>query len=158
MEKRYDKMKPVLVSACLLGICCRYDGKEKANEAVLELLNRDDIILIPVCPEQWGGLQTPRLPSERKDGGVFNCQGGNVTEQYERGASQTLKAAKLYGCNLAILKERSPSCGKGRIYDGTFTGTLKDGHGVTAELLLDHGLQVLGESELEYLDKYLNEY
>ena len=149
-------MKRILVSACMLGISCRYDGKEKPKEEVLKLLEREDIQLIPVCPEQWGGLQTPRLPSERRAGGVFNCEGGDVTEQYERGARQTLKAAKLYGCKLAILKERSPSCGKGRIYDGTFTGTLTDGNGVTAELLLEHDIKILGESELEELAEVLD--
>lgn len=151
-------MKNVLVSACLLGVCCRYDGKEKANEKVLELLKRKDITLIPICPEQWGGLSTPRLPSERRKDGVFNCEGTDVTEQYERGARQALKVARLYDCHVAILKERSPSCGKGRIYDGTFTGTLRDGDGVTAELLSANGIVVIGESELEHLDRYLNDY
>lgn len=142
-------MKRVLVSACLLGVCCRYDGKEKANEAVVELLEREDLVLIPVCPEQWGGLKTPRLPSERRDGGVYTCQGDDVTAEYVKGAQQTLKVAQLYGCHMAILKERSPSCGKGRIYDGTFSGTLTDGDGVAAELLAANGIQVIGESAVK---------
>lgn len=138
----------ILVSACLLGLCCRYDGKEKADGRVLELLKRDDILLIPVCPEQLGGMETPRLPSERRGEAVVNRSGEDVTEYYRKGAAQALKLAELYGCKAAILKERSPSCGKGQIYDGTFSGTLTEGDGVTAELLKSHGIQIFGESEV----------
>lgn len=138
----------ILVSACLLGLCCRYDGKEKADGRVLELLKRDDILLIPVCPEQLGGMETPRLPSERRGEAVVNRSGEDVTEYYRKGAVQALKLAELYGCKAAILKERSPSCGKGQIYDGTFSGTLTEGDGVTAELLKCHGIQIFGESEV----------
>lgn len=138
----------ILVSACLLGLCCRYDGKEKADGRVLELLKRDDILLIPVCPEQLGGMETPRLPSERRGEAVVNRSGEDVTEYYRKGAVQALKLAELYGCKAAILKERSPSCGKGQIYDGTFSGTLTEGDGVTAELLKSHGIQIFGESEV----------
>lgn len=138
----------ILVSACLLGLCCRYDGKEKADGRVLELLKRDDILLIPVCPEQLGGMKTPRLPSERRGEAVVNRSGEDVTEYYRKGAVQALKLAELYGCKAAILKERSPSCGKGQIYDGTFSGTLTEGDGVTAELLKSHGIQIFGESEV----------
>lgn len=138
----------ILVSACLLGLCCRYDGKEKADGRVLELLKRDDILLIPVCPEQLGGMETPRLPSERRGEAVVNRSGEDVTEYYRKGAAQALKLAELYGCKAAILKERSPSCGKGQIYDGTFSGTLTEGDGVTAELLKCHGIQIFGESEV----------
>ncbi|MCI8725433.1 MAG: DUF523 domain-containing protein [Hungatella sp.] len=143
-------MTKILVSACLLGLCCRYDGKEKADERVLRLLERDDIQLVPVCPEQLGGMETPRLPSERRGETVVNSAGKDVTGHYEKGAAQALKTARLYGCKAAILKERSPSCGKGRIYDGTFSGTLTEGDGVTAKLLMDHGIQVFGESEAEF--------
>ena len=138
----------ILVSACLLGLCCRYDGKEKADGRVLELLKRDDILLIPVCPEQLGGMETPRLPSERRGEAVVNRSGEDVTEYYRKGAVQALKLAELYGCKAAILKERSPSCGKGQIYDGTFSRTLTEGDGVTAELLKCHGIQIFGESEV----------
>ena len=144
-------MTKILVSDCLLGLCCRYDGKEKADDRILTLFHREDVLLVPVCPEQLGGMGTPRLPSERRDGKVVNRTGEDVTKYYKQGARQALTMAKLYGCQIAILKERSPSCGKGKIYDGTFTGTLTEGNGVTAELLCEHGILVLGESETEQI-------
>ena len=147
MKRRY-----MLVSACLLGLPCRYDGKEKAHPAVRSLLEREDLTLIPVCPEQLGGLPTPRPPSERRGERVITRTGADVTEQYRRGAQQTLRLAQLYGCDCAVLTERSPSCGSGRIYDGSFSGTLTDGDGVTAELLRQHGIAVWGESELALPD------
>ena len=141
----------ILVSACLLGCPCRYDGKSKPNDAVLPLMEHHT--LIPICPEQMGGLATPRVPAERKDGGVFTERGGDVTEQYRRGAEEALRLAQLYGCKYAILKERSPSCGNGQIYDGSFSRRLIEGDGVTAQLLKAHGITVLGESEVDNLWK-----
>ena len=108
--------------------------------------------LVPVCPEQLGGLPTPRPPAERRGGRVVT-QSGDVTEQYLRGAEETLKLCKLLGCEAAVLKERSPSCGRGQVYDGTFSGTLTAGDGVTAELLAAHGILVYGESQIEKLLK-----
>lgn len=140
--------RKVLVSACLLGVCCRYDGRGNPNDDALSLLGRDDIMLIPVCPEQLGGLSTPRIPSERRDDGVVNRAGENVTSQFTRGAEEALRIAKLCGCKIAVLKERSPSCGCGRIYDGSFSGSLTDGDGVTAELLRREGIEVYGESRI----------
>lgn len=143
----------VLVSACLLGVNCRYNGVPKEDRAVKELLNREDITLIPVCPEQSGGLPTPRTPSERKGDGVFSSEGEERTETFIRGAQEALRLAKLYGCEAAILKERSPSCGNKEIYDGSFSGTVVPGEGVTAELLQQNGVKVFGESELaEFLE------
>lgn len=136
----------ILVSACLLGAACRYDGETKENEKAVKLLETER--LIPVCPEQLGGMATPRLPAERQGDRVINKAGEDVTEHYQKGAEQTLKLAKLYQCSCAILKERSPSCGCGQIYDGTFSRTLTDGDGVTARLLKEHGIVVMGESEL----------
>lgn len=136
----------ILVSACLLGMCCRYDGKEKRQEEVIRLMKYHT--LIPVCPEQCGGLMTPRLPSERCGDRVVDGQGQDVTACFQKGAMEALKLAELYHCGHAILKERSPSCGKGRIYDGTFTGRLIDGDGVTAALLSENGIKVLGESRI----------
>ena len=141
----------ILVSACLLGCPCRYDGKSKPHESILALLKEHT--LIPICPEQMGGLATPRPPAERKDGGVFTENGGDVTEQYRRGAEEALHLAKLYGCTCAVLKERSPSCGSGQVYDGSFSRTLVAGDGVTAALLKANGITVLGESEVENLWK-----
>ena len=141
----------ILVSACLLGCPCRYDGKSKPNAAVLALMDKHT--LIPICPEQMGGLATPRVPAERKDGGVSTEQGGDVTAQYLRGAEQALHLAQLYGCSCAVLKERSPSCGSREIYDGTFSRKLIAGDGVTAELLKANGIAVYGESEVDKLWK-----
>jgi uncharacterized protein YbbK (DUF523 family) len=109
--------------------------------------------LVPVCPEQLGGLATPRPPAERQGGRIIAKNGADVTQQYCRGAEETLKLCRLLGCEAAVLKERSPSCGCGEIYDGTFTGTLVAGNGVTAELLLEHGIPVYGESRISELLK-----
>ena len=141
----------ILVSACLLGVCCRYDGRGNPNGAVLALLNRDDVTLIPVCPEQLGGLPTPRVPSERLDGSVINRAGEAVTAQFNLGAEEALKIARLFHCRTAILKERSPSCGCGKVYDGTFSGSLTEGNGVAAELLRREGIEVYGESRVSKL-------
>ena len=140
----------LLISACLLGVCCRYDGDSKPHPLVSALAERHT--LIPVCPEQLGGLPTPRAPAERQDGRVVT-QGGDVTGQYRRGAEETLKLCRLLGCEAAVLKERSPSCGHGQVYDGTFSGTLTAGDGVTAALLAAHGIPVYGESQIEELLK-----
>lgn len=107
--------------------------------------------MVPVCPEIFGGLATPRDPAEIIGNKVITKNGEDVTENYKRGAKEVLKLAKFYGCKLAILKERSPSCGYGKIYDGTFSGRLTDGNGVTAELLIEIGIRVIGESEIESL-------
>ena len=139
----------LLISACLLGCACRYDGKSKPHPLAVELARRG--LAVPVCPEQLGGLPTPRKPSERQGGRVVMADGRDVTAEYRRGAEETLHLAQLYGCTAAVLKERSPSCGKGQIYDGTFAGTLTSGDGVTAELLTAGGIKVYGESELEKL-------
>ncbi|MBR5537413.1 MAG: DUF523 domain-containing protein [Clostridia bacterium] len=141
----------ILVSACLLGCPCRYDGKSKPNDRVLALMAAHT--LIPVCPEQMGGLATSRPPAERKNGGVFTEAGVDVTDQYCRGAEEALRLARLYGCTCAILKERSPSCGSGEIYDGSFSRSLIAGDGVTAALLKANGITVVGESEVERLWK-----
>ena len=139
----------ILVSACLLGCPCRYDGTAKADPRVLALMERHT--LIPVCPEQLGGLPTPRLPSERREGGVFDRGGKDVTAQYRQGAEEVLRLARLYGCTHAVLKERSPSCGSGQIYDGSFSHVLVPGSGVAAELMAQNGITVLGESQADIL-------
>lgn len=136
----------ILISACLLGVRVRYDGKSKVNEDAMNLLGKHH--LIPVCAEVMGGLPTPRIPAERVGEKVINWDGVDVTEQYERGAAEIVRLAKLYECELAILKERSPSCGSGEIYDGTFSGTLKAGDGVLAQRLKEAGVRVIGESQI----------
>lgn len=137
---------PILVSACLLGTACRYDGKSVPCASLLEQL--DGLRLIPVCPEQLGGLPTPRIPCERQGQRVVSKTGTDTTQQYQRGAHEALRLAKLFGCKAALLKERSPSCGCGQIYDGSFSKTLVGGDGVTAELLKQHGIAVFGESRI----------
>ena len=144
-------MESLLISECLLGVACRYDGRSVPlpAEALEKLMAR--YALVPVCPEQLGGLETPRNPSERRGSRVVMNSGEDVTAQYARGAAQALYLAERFGCTKALLKERSPSCGSGQIYDGSFTGALTDGWGVTAETLRDAGLAVYGESEYEKL-------
>ncbi len=146
--------EPILISACLLGLSCRYDGCGKTYAGIDGL--QELCAMVPVCPEQMGGLSTPRTPAERRGNLVVTAAGTDVTEQYERGAEQTLKLAEQFGCRAALLKEKSPSCGCGRIYDGTFSGTLTGGDGVTARLLLEHGIEVFGENQLDRLKERLN--
>ena len=142
-------MKTILISACLLGVACRYDGLSKPlNEEIIKKL-RKQYHLIPVCPEIMGGLPTPRIPSEvTSNGKVLNAEGNDVTENYNRGAREALRLAQTFQCNEAILKERSPSCGAGQIYDGTFSRTLVTGDGITARLLKQNGICIIGESEI----------
>ena len=146
-------MKPLFISRCLLGDACRYDGRSKPLPAETLRSLRSRYELIPVCPEVLGGLPTPRTPSERQGSRVVMQTGADVTAEYRRGAEAALQIAREHDVCAAFLKERSPSCGKGEIYDGTFTGTLTKGNGVTAELLLENGFAVYGESEVERLIK-----
>ena len=111
-------------------------------------MQNPEICLIPVCPEQLGGLPTPREPSERHGDKIIQRTGTNVTEAFEKGAEETLRIAEIYGCECAILKERSPSCGFGQIYDGTFSNTLTEGMGKTAEKLAQAGLRILSENAI----------
>lgn len=140
---------PILVSACLLGLRCRYNAQPVTNERVLALAKAHT--LIPVCPEQLGGLPTPRPPAERNGERVVCNDGTDVTGAFIRGAEETLLLARTLGCRTAILKARSPSCGHGRIYDGTFSGALVPGSGCTAELLAGNGIAVYTEEELASL-------
>lgn len=147
-------MKKLLISSCLLGVPCRYDGKSKPVPLPKELV--DNFELIPVCPEVMGGLSTPRPPAEiisRSAGAikVVNSEGTDVTQNYLAGAKKALEIAKANGCDFALLKEKSPSCSGGKVYDGTFSRTLTDGDGVTAALLKANGIKVFGESEIEKL-------
>ena len=141
--------EPLLISACLMGAACRYDGKRKPMEHLERLMERYQ--LIPVCPEQLGGLATPRTPAERVGDRVLTERGHDVTANYTAGAEEALRFAELYGCKKALLKERSPSCGHGEIYDGTFSRTMIPGSGVTAQLLTEQGIEVFGESRWEEL-------
>ena len=148
-------MDHILVSACLCGKDCKWDGGNNKNQKLLDYMEsmRGKAEFYEVCPEQMGGLSTPRPASEirAEDRCVVNTEGHDVTEEFERGAELALKVAKKYGCTLAILKERSPSCGCHGIYDGTFSKKIVDGMGKTAELLKANGIKVIGESEIEIL-------
>ena len=139
----------ILISACLLGLPCRYDGASKPQLWVKELARRHE--LIPMCPEQMGGLPTPRDPAERQGDKVISCAGKDVTKEYTKGAETALYFAKLNHVDFAVMKAKSPSCGKGLIYDGTFTGNKIPGNGVTVELLNANGIPVFTEDELDHL-------
>ena len=139
-------MKKILVSACLMGYECRYKGDGCKNQKLASL--KDGNILIPVCPEQLGGLPTPRFPSERVGDKVIAKNGQDVTEQYVRGADFAVEIAKANEVDFCVMKANSPSCGKGKIYDGTFSGNKKDGNGVTVDKLLAAGFSVITEEEL----------
>ncbi len=144
-------MEKLLISACLLGGNCRYDGGNNAlSEEVLAAL-RARWELLPVCPERDGGMSTPRIPSERRGESVVNRAGEDVTAFFVRGAEIALRTARDAGCRYALLKERSPSCGSGLIYDGSFTGTLVPGDGLAAEALRAAGIAVYGENGLKML-------
>ncbi|MGB9683777.1 MAG: DUF523 domain-containing protein [Candidatus Bathyarchaeota archaeon] len=135
-----------LCSACLLGVKCRYNGKSALNRKVVALLKAE--VLIPVCPEQLGGLPTPREPAEIRGKRVITRSGKDVTENFLQGARQVLKLAKLFGVKEAVLKQGSPSCGCGRIYNGTFSGKTVKGDGVTTALLKKNGIKVITEEDL----------
>ena len=143
----------ILVSACLLGVNCRYSGKGELRQELQKRMK--DHHLLPAHPEQLGGLATPRTPAERVKDRVVTQMGEDVTAQYEKGARETAGLAELFGCRCAVLKERSPSCGNGRIYDGTFSRQLVSGDGTAAALLKERGVRIFGETEIEKLKQYL---
>lgn len=144
LQKRLSKMK--IVSACLAGIECRYDGTSSQVEKIMRLVKNGEAI--PVCPEQLGGLTTPRPACEIKNGRVFTNDGIDVTSSFKKGAEEGLKIALLAECDSAILKARSPSCGCGKIYDGSFSGRIVEGNGVFADILLKNGITVVNEDSL----------
>ncbi len=161
-------MKIILCSACLMGINCRFDGKNNLNKKILKLRKKD--ILIPVCPEQLGGLPTPREQAEiqqifshnkdrfnnhsnsvfsSKKLKIFTKSGKNVTKNFIEGAKETLKIAKRLNLKFAIFKQNSPSCGCGKIYDGTFSGRLVKGDGITTSILKKNGIDVISDEEIK---------
>ncbi len=135
-----------IVSACLAGVKCRWDGDARPCQEVMDLVKQGEAI--PVCPEQLGGLPTPRTPAERRGNKVFTRDGEDVTLEFKKGAEEALKIAQLANCKEAILKSKSPSCGSGKVYDGTFSGKLVNGNGVFAELLKRNNTKVLNEEEI----------
>ena len=136
----------ILVSACLLGVPCRYDGLSKPNEKVLALSKTHT--LVPVCPEQLGGRPTPRNPVELKNGRVQEQNGTDHTQAFLLGARQTVRIATIAQADCAILKAKSPSCGFGAIYDGSFTRTLTSANGLAAQALQEAGFSIQTELDL----------
>lgn len=136
----------ILVSACLLGMNCRYDGGNNRNAKVLALM--DDNEMIPVCPECLGKLTSPRAPSEIVNGVVTDSEGRNVDAQFRKGAEEALKIALDNTVDYAILQSRSPSCGVKQIYDGTFSRTLIPGKGIFARLLDENGIRTIDLEDL----------
>ena len=136
----------ILVSACLLGVNCKYDGENNINEKVLEYIKDKEVI--PICPEIYGGLKTPRTPSEILKDKVMTKDNIDVTKEYRKGAEETLYLAKLFNVKKALLKAKSPSCGNKEIYDGTFTKNKIKGMGITARLLKENGIEILSEEEI----------
>ena len=135
-----------IVSACLAGINCNYKGQASPCPKVIELVKQGKAI--PICPEQLGGLTTPRTPAEINNGKVITRDGKDVTGNFLDGAEEGVKIAQMTKCTQAILKARSPSCGKGEIYDGTFTKTKVRGNGLFADKLIKANIDVITEEEL----------
>lgn len=136
-----SKKEKILVSACLLGVNCKYNGGNNASYEVDEFLK--DYEIIPICPEIMGGLPTPRVAAEQKGDKVITQDGKDVTKQYRKGAEECLFLAKKYDVKKALLKLKSPSCGYGQVYDGTFSHTLINKNGVTAQLFLENGIKII---------------
>ncbi len=137
----------IMVSACLAGENCKYNSGNNRSEKVLQLMEGNEVIL--VCPEKMGGLPTPRVPAEIKDGIVTARDGRIVDAEFRRGAEKCLEIAERERPDLIVLQPRSPSCGVKQRYDGTFTGTLTDGPGVTTELLIKNGFRVIDAEDLD---------
>ena len=144
-------MEKLLISACILGTNCKYNGKNNYNPLVEKLKER--YILIPICPEEMGGLSTPRNPSEILNDKVISSKGDDVTNNFFDGANKALDIVKKEKISKALLKEGSPSCGSNYIYDGTFTKTKINGMGITARLLKNNSIKIYTEDEIELLLK-----
>lgn len=145
----------ILVSACLLGYNYKYNGKNNYNKELVEFLKKQEIDVIPICPEYFGGLSIPRNPSERICDKVMMNNNRDVTEMFNIGAQKALKLAIENNCKLAIMKAKSPSCGFGEIYDGTFSGVLIKGNGVTSDLFIENNIVICNEMNYE---KFVLEY
>ncbi len=150
----------VLVSACMLGVNCRYDGGNVRDEKLITIIEKENVVPIPVCPEQLGGLPTPRKKCEIVGGDGFDVLEGNarvvsedgvdLTEHFLKGAEEVLKIAKIVKADLAVMRDGSPSCGCGRIYDGSFSGKKVEGYGVTSALLIRNGFRVVSVEDLNF--------
>lgn len=137
----------IMVSACLLGENCKYNGGNNDNEKVKAFCQGHEII--PICPEVLGGLPTPRIPAEIVNGVVTNKKGISVDTQFRLGADKALQIAKENNVDLVILQSRSPSCGVNQIYDGSFSGKLVSGNGIFAQLLIKNNFSVIDSASIE---------
>lgn len=140
------------VSKCIFGIACRYDGKSKANQEIIDLLKDHEVIL--VCPEELGNLPTPRPSSEKQNGKWINIEGKDVTKEYLDGSNKAYELIK--DCDFCILKSKSPACGIGQIYDGTFSRTLTNGNGSFAQKCIDNNIKVYTEKQIDKIKESLN--
>ena len=147
----------VLISACLLGDNVKYSGGNNLTPELVTLLEKYNVDIVKVCPECFGGLLIPRVPSEIRENKVFSKDNRDVTEEFLVGAEKTLKVAKENEIDFVILKERSPSCGSTHIYDGSFSGNIIPGQGITAKRLTEEKIKVFSEESLEEIEKYLVE-
>lgn len=142
-------MENILISLCLVGVDCKYSGGNNLISQLEKLQEKYN--LIPFCPEITGGLTTPRPPCEINEGKVVTQKGIDHTREYQKGAQEALKLAQRFSCKRAILQVRSPSCGAGLIYDGTFSGTLVPGDGITAALFKDQGIEIIPSDAIDTL-------
>lgn len=151
-------MKKILVSQCLYGgDPVRYDGKSKAETDPRFLKWKEEGLFIPVCPEVFGGLPIPRADAQRVGNKVIARDGRDVTAEYMKGAHEAVRLAKEHGVLCAIMKEKSPSCGSNKIYDGNFEGNLIEGMGTAVELLKKEGIKVFSEEQLDLVEELLDE-
>lgn len=144
----------IAISSCLLGIPCKYNGQSNKNEEILKLQEKFE--LIPICPEVLGGLPIPRIPAEIIGTNVINQVGVDVTINYNLGAQKALQIIKDNNISIVILKSKSPSCGLGQVYDGTFTHTLIEGNGIAAELFIKNNIKVYTENN--FLDLFEKDF
>jgi uncharacterized protein YbbK (DUF523 family) len=147
-----NEKQTLIISACLVGIPSRYDGKHQALPDTVIGKLKERFLLIPVCPEQLGGLSTPRLTSEiYKDGRVFNLEGEDVSSAFQTGAESACRIAELTGSRIACMKSNSPSCGNHKVYDGSFSYILVDAKGITVKEFEKKDIKVYNETEIDRL-------
>lgn len=150
-------MKKVLLSSCLLGENVKYSGGNNFSKDLLDILKKYNIEIIKVCPEVDGGLSIPREPAEILGNDIVNKKGKSVLKEFKKGAELSLEKAKANNIAFAILKEKSPSCGSNAIYDGSFSGTLVKGEGLTTKILRENKIKVFSEEELDKIEEFLKE-
>ena len=150
-----EKEIKVLISACLLGDNVKYSGGNNLTPELVTLLEKYNVKIVKICPECFAGLPIPRVPSEIRGDKVFSKDGWDITEEFLSGAEKTYQIAKRKQVDFAILKERSPSCGSSYIYDGSFSGKVIQGQGLTAKKLSKENIIIFSEKNLEEIKDYL---